>query len=175
LVERLDEPSGVTVTREREPWVFARTEARYSRSARDYLYLGPVETNRQGTREYYLWVGVGTTLDRGYLAPRVEPPETLYLTVHGEPIELALFPWRDFVPGSESTPLYATAVRVEAELAARVTLHQLALLAEESPASLVVDGAAAGPRQYFRWGDARSWDAFVAHAPRGPGRSPTTE
>jgi len=70
LLETLDERTGMTIVRSREPLVFARTEPRYSRSARDYVYLGPLATNRQGVREHYLWVGIATTLDRGFIAPR---------------------------------------------------------------------------------------------------------
>ncbi|HJR69248.1 MAG TPA: hypothetical protein VKA43_04345, partial [Gammaproteobacteria bacterium] len=51
LVEQLDERAGMTIVHGREPLVFARTEPRYSRSARDYLYLGALGTNRQGVRD----------------------------------------------------------------------------------------------------------------------------
>ncbi len=68
-LEQLDEQSGATIVRGPAVLVYARTEPRYSRSARDYVYLGPVETNRQGVREYFLWVGVATTIDRGFIAP----------------------------------------------------------------------------------------------------------
>ena len=104
---------------------------RYSTSARDYLYLGPVETNRQGSRDYYLWVGVATTLDRGYLAQPLALPDTLYLQVGDELMELRLLPWGEREPGLQRVDLYDTAVALEAELAARVTLSQLMLLADQ--------------------------------------------
>ena len=37
---------------------------RFSHAARDYLYLAPVEANEAGKRKHYLWVGLGTTVDR---------------------------------------------------------------------------------------------------------------
>jgi hypothetical protein len=160
-LERLDERAGVVLTRAREPLVFARTEPRYSRSVRDYLYLGPVETNRQGVREYFLWVGVATTLDRGFLAPPAELPTTLYVTVDGEPIELPLARWHDLVRTEIAQP-YATAVPVGAELAARVTFQQLKLLDAAVLQNVTI---AAGPadtaRRYERWERHASFGDFL--------------
>jgi hypothetical protein len=162
LLERLDERAGIVLLRAREPLVFARTEPRYSRSMRDYLYVGPVETNRQGVREYYLWIGVATTLDRGFIAPITKPPSTLYITVQGEPIELALEPWHDLVRTASVAPVYDTAVPVRAELAARVTLHQLSLLDSAHPESVAVDAEAEGAaRAYRRWERSASFEDFL--------------
>jgi hypothetical protein len=162
LLERLDERSGVTLVSSREPLVFARTEPRYSRSERDYVYVGPVETNRQGAREYYLWVGMASTLDRGFIAPVAEAPRTLYVTVEGEPIELPLRPWHEVVSTQIDAPIYATAVRVRAEFAARVTLQQIALLDEQPVTTIAVSfDATSAPRNYARWGDGAGFGDFV--------------
>lgn len=153
VLERLDERAGLVLVRGAEPLVFARTERRYSRSARDYLYLGPVETNRQGVREYFLWVGVATTLDRGFIAPPVGTPQRLVLTIEGEPVELELAPWATLVRATVGEPVYGTAVPVQAELAARVTLQQLALFDRESLTTIAVDLDEGGAlRSYARWG-----------------------
>lgn len=162
LVEQLDERTGVVLRRGREPLVFARTEPRYSRSSRDYLYLGPVETNRQGVREYFLWVGVATTLDRGFIVPPAEPPRTLYVIVGGEPIELPLAPWHELVRTAVSDPLYATAVPLGAELAARVTLQQLVLIdAAELETVAVAVEASAAPRAFVRWEGGTGFGDFL--------------
>jgi hypothetical protein len=162
-LEWLDERSGVTLARGREPLVFARTETRYSRSARDYLYVGPVETNRQGVKEYYLWVGVATTLDRGFIAPSTGLPQTLVIRIEGEPVELPLAPWADLVRATARTPVYATAVPVKTELAARVTLQQLTLFERQPLAALsvAVEGQSA-PRTYVRWGEGGGLEGFLS-------------
>ena len=162
LVEQLDARAGMVIVRGREPLVFARTEPRYSRSARDYLYLGPLATNRQGVHEYYLWVGIGTTLDRGFIAPAAEMPQTLYVTVAGEPMELALKPLAELVRRTSARrPTYATAVPLRAELAARVTLQQLALL-DATPLETVTVAASQGPpRNYVRWESVGGFGDFV--------------
>jgi len=160
--ERLDEPSGTTVLAGAEPMVFARTEPQYSRSGRDYLYLGPVQTNRQGVREYYVWVGVATTLDRGYLVPPVSEPERVFIDVAGEPMELALRPWREREPSLRDARIYAAPVRLGAELAARVTLDQLQKLASEPLQSVRVVDHDGATRAYYRWHEGSDWPAFLA-------------
>jgi hypothetical protein len=164
LNQRLDEATGLTFTSEPQPVVYARTESRYSRSARDYVYIGPIEVNRQGTREYYLWVGVGTTLDRGYLAPEPRMPETLYLVAQGEPMELGLHPWDAETLGVGHVRAYRTEVRLQGEFAARVTLNQLALLADAPLESILLDDGDGRTRAYFRWRPGEGWSDFVAHA-----------
>lgn len=158
--ERIDRSTGMTVLTANAPMVFARTESQYSRSARDYLYLGPMETNRQGTRDYYLWVGVATTLDRGYLAPNSEVPDVIFVDVQGELMEFKLRPLSELVPNLKLTLLYSTAVNVHSQLAARVTLHQLSLLSMETLESLLVGGPGTNTRLYRRWQDEQSWGGF---------------
>ena len=165
--ERLDEPSGTTVLAGAEPMVFARTQPQYSGSGRDYLYLGPVETNRQGVREYYVWVGVATTLDRGYLVPPVSEPERVFVDVAGEPMELALRPWQEREPGLRDARVYGTPVRLGAELAARVTLDQLQKLASEPLEAVRVVDRDGATRAYYRWHEGSDWPAFVAAAGAG--------
>ena len=165
--ERLDEASGITVRAGGEPMVFARTESQYSRSGRDYLYFGPVETNRQGVREYYLWVGVATTLDRGYLAPPSEQPEKVFIDVAGEPMELVLKPWREREPALHDPRVYGTPVRLGVELAARTTLDQLRRLASEPLQSLRVVDRDGRERAYYRWHEGSDWPTFLTAVARG--------
>ncbi|HUO67766.1 MAG TPA: hypothetical protein VMV37_09530 [Gammaproteobacteria bacterium] len=160
--ERLDELSGTTVLAGVEPMVFARTQPQYSRSGRDYLYLGPVETNRQGVHEYYVWVGVATTLDRGYLVPPAGEPERVFIDVAGEPMELVLRPWREREPGLHDARVYGTPVRLGAELAARVTLDQITKLAGEPLLSVRVVDRDGATREYYRWHEGSDWPAFLA-------------
>lgn len=162
-LEQLDEQSGATIVRGPAVLVYARTEPRYSRSARDYVYLGPVETNRQGVREYFLWVGVATTIDRGFIAPEALEPRTLYVEVRGEPIELPLKAWRELVPTGLKKPMYSTTVPVREAFAARVTLQQLALIGGASPPSVsLATGENSAPRTFVRWNGAANFDEFIA-------------
>ena len=160
--DRLDPRTGVTVSTADDVLVFARTEGRYSRSARDYLYLGPVALNRQGLREYFLWVGVATTLDRGYLAPEREMPATLHLMVHGEPMEFGLRPWDEIAPGLSANSSYETSVKLQRELGVRVTRDQLRLLEEARAESLRSTDSQGGTKLYQAWRSQVHWSESLA-------------
>ena len=56
LATRLD-TSGLTVVTVDEPVVLARPVRQLTVAARDYAYIGPVQINRMGNRDHYLWVG----------------------------------------------------------------------------------------------------------------------
>jgi hypothetical protein len=171
ITERLDPNTGVTVTTQSEAAVFARNQPQFSRSARDYIYLGPVEINRQGQRIYYLWVGVGTTIDRGYLAPSESDPQTLYVSVHDELVELPLHAWSELELGLDSDSVYETRVRLRAQFFARVTLDQLRLLASAAPSEIIVKTADQAVQRYASWETKQpGWVAFVERAAVGQER-----
>jgi hypothetical protein len=158
---QLDPASGMTLVAADRALVFARTENGLSRSARDYVYVGPVETNRQGRRDYYLWVGIATTLDRGFVAPDSGAPASLLLDVGGTIMELPLVEWPDPETGPTSVELYAPAVDVHTALAARVTLDQLELITGEPFDSLRVMDASGRTKAYRRWDSGPSWLGFM--------------
>jgi hypothetical protein len=161
VLERLDERAGMTIVRAAEPLVFARTDPGYSRSARDYLYIGPLETNRQGVHEYYLWVGAATTIDRGLIAAAMESPTALYVTIGGEPMEFPLRSMADLLRRTSDAPLYATAIPLQAELGARVTLQQLELIDAAALESIGVASDGSPLRTYVRWESAASFADFL--------------
>jgi hypothetical protein len=161
-LEQLDERAGMTIMRAAEPMVFARTDPRHSRSARDYLYLAPIETNRQGVKEYYLWVGSASTIDRSFVAATADTPTALYVTVGGEPMEFALRPLAEVVRRTADSPVYATAVPLQVELGARVTLQQLELLDAAGLESVAVAATDTPPRTYTRWERAARFTEFLA-------------
>jgi len=166
LVERLDTRSGLTFVSEAQAQVFARTESRYSRSARDYVYIGPVETNERGTREYFLWVGIASTLDRGYVAPETETfvPEVLYANVQDEVMAFELRPLSERIPRLASIKFYNPAVKLTTELAARVTVEQLALLSNESPAQIRIGLVNGQTLDFYLWEKSPGWPDFLRHA-----------
>jgi len=66
--ERLDPKSAVNVTVMAEPWVYARSVPMLAANARDYLNVGIVETNRAGSRAYWLGAVSWSTIDRSVYA-----------------------------------------------------------------------------------------------------------
>jgi len=137
---------------------FARSAPRFSAAARDYAYLAPVERNDMGTRRHFLWLGLGSTIDRPWNWGESSSPVTLVLVLDGEPVALPLAPWE----GSEdmsrhaSTPVYQTQ-------RARISLDQLEHFAnaESIEIELIAENGAAA--RYELWdGTSSDWHTFVA-------------
>lgn len=65
--ERLDPNTAVNVTIMAEPWIYSHDVPMLAANARDYLNVGVVETNRAGTRAYWLGIIAWSTIDRSPL------------------------------------------------------------------------------------------------------------
>jgi hypothetical protein len=144
------------------PLALARPAPRFSRAARDYLYLAPVEANSGGVRRHYLWVGLGTTVDRRW--PWAAPPDaaTLLLTLDGTPLALPLDEWE----AGQGATLYRTPAPVYAVRRASVTLDELARIATARSVQAVVVTRDGGVGEYTLWdGRWSDWSAFVADVP----------
>jgi hypothetical protein len=136
----------------------ARPAPRFSNAARDYLYLAPVQSSTSGTRRHYLWVGLGTTVDRGWPWAAPSDAATLLLTVDGVPVTLPLAEWD--VEGGAA--LYRTPAPVYRVRRASVSLDALERIvgAAQIEAQIVAsDGSVA---RYDLWdGRWSDWTAFV--------------
>jgi hypothetical protein len=170
VTEWLDASTGLTLVTGKEPAAFARTDARVSRSARDYVFLGPVEVNERGAREYYLWVGIGSTIDRRYLNGELPAPTVLWLDLAGSPTEFGLEQWDQRLSRLAGRQVYDPAVTIERVLVARMTLDQLVLLARESIASIRVAADDGAMTEYFPWNSRAEWSDFVQNAGSSSGR-----
>jgi hypothetical protein len=156
LARALDE-KGRTESRATSVLTLARPAPRFSETARDYLYLAPIEINEMGTRRYFLWVGIASTLDRRWLWAQLSTPTALVLVFDGVPVGL---PLTAFEPPSIAFP---TPAPVLEERRAQVTLDQLERLATAESIAVELVGAD-GERARFdvwrgRWAD---WQPFVA-------------
>jgi len=66
--------------------------------------------------------------------------------------------------------MYSTIVPVREELAARVTLQQLALIGAAAPASVsLAMGESSAPRTFIRWHGAANFDEFITAVGHGVG------
>lgn len=164
LLSRLDEPTGLTVVTLEQPLVLARP-TRLAVAARDYAYVGPVEINRNGRREHYLWVGLASTLDRARLKQSPPLAESLALLLDGAPMVL---PLKDWEPDLEAAP-YAGQSPVYAAFAARASLAQIERIAAAGVVEVRIVTAAGAAYPYRHWsGDFPDWAAFTAAAPDNP-------
>jgi hypothetical protein len=153
----LDE-KGVTWSSTPALITLARSAPRFSASARDYLYIAPVEANDSGTRRHYLWLGAASTVDRARSGATPSSGVTLLIIADGVPMALPLTPWEQGFgtpPDDAPAPIYATQ-------RAQVTLDQLEWFANAQSVDVELvtnDGAAL---RYELWDGAWSqWHAFV--------------
>jgi hypothetical protein len=136
----------------------AKPAPRFSNAARDYLYVAPVQSSTSGARRHYLWVGLGTTVDRGWPWAAPSDAATLLLTVDGVPVTLPLAEWE----AQDGAALYETAAPVYQVRRASVSLDELERIttAAEVEAQVVAsDGSVA---RYDLWdGQWSDWAQFV--------------
>jgi len=83
-----DSATGVTVSHLDEPLVFVHETPRLAAHVRDYLYLGPLEINRTGKKEFYIWAAEWSTVDYPLADDDKDELQNLTLVLDGSPIEL---------------------------------------------------------------------------------------
>lgn len=148
----LDERTGVTWFSLGEPIAMAHDTPDLSTAARKYMYVGPVEMNTMGTRQDFLWLGLGSTLDSALIGGDAGVPRVLLLEVDGTPFELPVVDWDTAVPYAAPAPLTRS-------LKARVTLDQIVKIsgAETVRALLVMEDGTT--EHYEHWNGL--WSAWA--------------
>ena len=162
-VEKLDRETAVNLTIMAQPWVYSHDVPMLAANARDYLNLGVVETNRAGTRAYWLGIVAWTTIDRSSLgvpAPLVKPAKVT-LAWPGRTLELQPAPGGRDEFGTDKV-LFAGPQPAHEDAWYRLSEPQLALLVKSAPpsVSLVTDDGTA--IAYVPWEvDQRAMQQFV--------------
>jgi len=153
---RLDS-SGVTVVTLDQSLVLSHSLPSIAAGVRDYVYIGPVEINNMGHREYYLWVSLASTIDREFLGLTPSDASELVLLVDDEPMQFPIVRWRtelDAPPYLSSTPVYAT-------LEAKTTPDQIHRIAAAQTVELHLIADTDGGSLYQYWnGDWAAWQNF---------------
>lgn len=121
-----DQVTTEVVVNLRKPVVFYRNDLALSSVARDYLYIGPVETDNSGVRELSLWVGLASTIDRNFVRESFPVGDELVLTLDSTSIRLPLIPW---IHDTEHSP-FPTPTPLTLALRAPVTQQQIQQIAE---------------------------------------------
>lgn len=158
LESHLDMSSGLTVANLQQVIVLAHPVPRRTTAARDYAYLGPVEINRMGQREHYLWVGMASTLDRRFFSEERPTPTMLQLLIDGRPMTLPLTAWDDAM----AAPPYTVSAPVQAHLRARVSLDQLRRIAKAASVEVHIVARPTASDRYELWGG--RWSELAAFA-----------
>lgn len=166
IVQKLDHQTGVTVLRATKPLVLYRDNSAYAAYARDYVNIGPIEVNRMGTRDYFLWLGIwGTLRDDARLFRERDGFESIVLYADGEPLSLELAGWT-FDSIGVSEPVYLKPVAGAADAYYRVTVDQIRLIATAS--DIVLRTGLVHSASYGLWDEQAlpnaSYKAFLSSA-----------
>jgi hypothetical protein len=146
--DRLDPLTGVTVTSATKPLVFYRDRSAQAAYAKDYVYLGPIEVNNMGERNYFIWLGVWGSSDTTTRSSQMNDFETVVVFADGEPLSLEVNGWTPESIGlSESA--YVKPVASATDGYYRVTIDQIRLMAEAR--DLEVRAGSTHPQTYFPW------------------------
>lgn len=148
---QLDPLTGVTVTSAATPIVFYRDRSAQAAHARDYVYLGPIEVNNMGQRNYYLWLGIWGTSDSTDRSSQLDNFESIVVFADGEPLSLDVKGWTPESIGI-SEPAYVKPVASAMDGYYRVTIDQIRLMAEAH--DLEVRAGSARPQRYTPWNSA---------------------
>ncbi|HEY5644275.1 MAG TPA: hypothetical protein VIS31_15510 [Woeseiaceae bacterium] len=148
VADRLDELTGVTVTRATKPLVLYRDRSAQAAFARDFVYLGPVEVNNMGRRQYFVWLGIWSTTDSASSAADIGDLDTVVIYADGEPLRLDL---AGLTPDSigVSEPVYVKPVASSMDAYYRVTTDQIRVIAEARDIELMT--GAARPQRFLPW------------------------
>ena len=148
VLQRLDPETGVTIKRASAPIVMYRDMSAHSAFGRDYVYVGPIQVNNMGQREYFLWLGIWGSSDSAERGRKMDDFEAIVLYADGEPLSLEVKGW---TPGSigVSEDVYVKPVASALDGYYRVTVDQMRLIAESR--DLELRAGTTRPQRYLPW------------------------
>jgi len=156
--DHLDPLTGVTITSATKPLVFYRDRSAQAAYARDYVYLGPIEVNNMGHRNYFIWLGVWGSSDSADRSSQMNDFESVVVFADGEPLGLEVSGWTPASIGlSESA--YVKPVASATDGYYRVTIDQIRLMAEAQ--DLEIRAGSSYPQIYAPWDSATTGSASI--------------
>lgn len=134
FVQLLDDESGESFTRSREPLRMVAPRPALSRVGKDYLFVAPVSVAGLGMPQNHLWFGFGSTLDRRLTGAPLPDVNAIVLVVDDIPMTFDIVNWSD-VASSEPFDLD---VEYYASFGAKVTRSQLRRISSATELSAFV-------------------------------------
>jgi hypothetical protein len=150
--ETLDPLTGVTVTSSLRPLIMYRDNSGRAAYAKSYLHVGPVQVNRSGNYEYYLWVAGWSTMQSGNSLDDPQSLDSIVIFADGEPLLLDLAGRTPATIGT-SEPVYLKPVASAIEGYYRVTADQIRLIAQAG--DILLRTSESNPLEYTLWDDQR--------------------
>lgn len=147
-IDKLDRVTGVTTTFVNTPVTLYRDTPSQGAYARSYLQLAPIQVNRSGTYQYFIWIGIWSTMQTSSLTEHRDGLETVIVFADGEPLTLESSGWTPEAIGT-SEPVYLKPVANSADAYYRVTADQIRVIAEARDIRLRTTGPS--PSEFELW------------------------
>ncbi len=148
----VDEMTGVTVSTMLVPITFYRENQAIAVNTRDFASLGAVQINRTGDRNYYLWLGLWSTIDRSFTSEAGYRPGNGILQVFVDDRKLVFERYTEHVRKiGTAKPVYAISDPNTRTAFYRVTIDELRLMAESDYLSVAAGDASESLRTYSQW------------------------
>jgi len=147
-MNKLDPSTGVTVTYSSVPLIMYREDPAQAAFARNYVHVGPIQVNRSGDYQYFLWLGVWNNMQTADTALHRDGLDTIVIFADGEPLALDISGWTPDAIGT-SEPVYLKPVASSTDAYYRVTADQIRLIAEATDIRLRTSGTR--PREFEPW------------------------
>ncbi len=150
ISNKLDPLTAVTITYSKVPMVFYRDNYAAAAYARKFVQLAPLEVNRTGSFQYYLWLGIWNTIQDPDLGASRDGFESIVIYADGEPLPLELVGWSAEAIGA-SEPVYVKPVASAADAYYEVSVDHLRLIAASN--EVRVQSTGARPQAFKLWDD----------------------
>lgn len=151
--DRFDPVTGVTITFSNTPFVLYRDTPSQAAYARNIVHLGPILVNRSGNYQYYLWLGIWSTMQGASRSGNHDGFDSILLFVDGEPLLLDLSGQTPDAIGV-SEPVYLKPVASSMDAYYQVTADQIRLLAEAKDIRMRTTGST--PKEFGLWDDQKA-------------------
>ncbi len=138
--DQMDPATSVNISYSQTPMVFYRDVSGRAAYARNFVHMAPLEVNRSGDYQYYLWLGIWNTMADAQSEQSRDGFESIVVFADGEPLPLEIAGWTVAAIGA-SKPVYLKPVASAADAYYAVTVDQLRLIAEAREVRLKTTGA----------------------------------
>ncbi len=125
FTQYVDETSGESLTSTIEPTRFVTERPALSRVGKDYLYAAPVRVSAYDAPRTYLWLAIGSSIDRRITGAALPDVSTIVLLIDGMPMTFDLESWSEIT----SSEPFSLDVEHYTSYGARVTGSQLRRIA----------------------------------------------
>jgi hypothetical protein len=146
--EKLDPATSATITFSSTPMVLYRDDPAHAAHAKNFVSLGPIEVNRSGRYQYFLWLGIWNTNHTASNDDRRDGFDSIVIFADGEPLQLELSGWTPAAIGA-SESVYPQPVASALDAYYQVTADQIRLITGAKDIRLRTTGFI--PRSFEPW------------------------